>query len=438
MRRLDFATCNTAPTDKLQKLRDGGGLYLHIKPNGRRGWRFYYTRPASKKQNTISFGSFPEVPLGDARVKCDAARALLAKGIDPSTDNGETKRAAVAQTAGAVTFLAFTNFEKPSEAGEIIEGAFWKFYANAKRQDGAPKCHTTLRCEKIRLRTLQKSLGHRPVAEIDSGEIQAILDELSDDGTLDKAHRVQQLAARIFDLAVARRLCKHNVAASCKNALVKHFKKKRPALTDQIIKVGLEETEARVGELMRRLRGFKGRKRTALALEMMALTFPRPHNITGMRWDDIKGDMWTIPEDKMKMRRIHKVPLSRQALAILDYMRPLTGAGKRIFPMNKDCLTRALAKMGYDTDNEQSTHGCRSIASTLLNESGEFSSDAIELQLAHEVGSERPAGDRRGGTVRATYNRAERMDERKEMMQFWADYLDRLRDGNVVTLTKAA
>ena len=448
---LDPATCNMSLAtlrekfpkvkkgtieQKVFKLKDGGGLFLQVEPSGARGWRFYYQ--FNKKPKTISFGPFPEVSLSDARTKRDAARKLVAAGKDPSVNKQEVARAAIVQSADAMTFLGFTNFEKPNAAGEIVEGRFWKFYINGKRQDGNPKCFATVRCDKIRLRTLQKSLGHRPVKEIDTGEIQAILDDLSDNGNLNKAHRVQQLASRIFDLAVARRLCKYNVAAPCKNALDKHFKKKMPALTDHILTIGFEETEARVGELMRDVREFDGRLMTRKALEMMALTFPRPANIASMEWNDINGDMWTIPEHKMKMRRIHKVPLSRQALAILDVMRPLTGNGKRVFPMTKNCLTRALGKMGYDTETEQSTHGFRSIASTLLNESGQWSSDAIELQLAHEVGSKRERGDRRGATVRATYNRAERLDERKALMVWWADYLDRLRDGNVVALSKAA
>jgi integrase len=452
-RLLDHATCNMTRDElaarypetstgtiekKTFKLRDGGGLFLEVTPTGARGWRFYYQRPVTKKPNTISFGPFPAITLSEARALCDAARADVANGRDASATKQEAQRSTVAAAVGVVTFQGFTNFEKPNAQGEIIEGAFWKFYNNGKRQDGNAKCFGTVRCEKIRLRTLQKALGNRPMAEIETGEIQAVLDELSDNGFLNKAHRTQQLATRIFDLAVARQICKYNVASPCKNALVKHHKKKMPALTDHILDVGLEQTEARVGELMRKLGSFDGRLKTAKALEMMAHTFPRPGNIVTMEWSEIVGDVWVIPAHKMKMRRIHKVPLSAQALAILETMRHLTGNGKRVFPMTKNCLTRALRRMGYDTDVEQSTHGFRSVASTLLNESGEWSSDAIELQLAHEVGSKRERDDSRGATVRATYNRAERMDERAKMLQWWSNYLDRLRDGNVVQMQRAA
>jgi integrase len=439
MRRLDFATCNAAPGEKLIKLRDGGGLYLHIKPNGRRGWRFYYTRPATKKQNTISFGSFPEVPLGDARAKCDAARVLLAKGIDPSTSNQETKRAAVIETAGAVTFLAFTNFDE--KAGEI--GEFWRReYVAGKRKDGGKKSAGTLRCTKIQLRALQIPLGPRPIKDIKSGEIRAILVKLCKDGHTNKAHRVFGLTVRIFDVAVTHELCDYNVALSCKKSLDEHHARKMPAVTDQLEteEIELEEAEERVGELMRRIRNVKRRTVIRKALEMMALTFPRPHNITGMLWDDIKGDLWAIGAGQMKMRKPHKVWLSRQAQEILDVMRPITGNGPRVFPVAKETLTRALVKMGYDTKpgGEQSVHGFRSIASTLLNESGQFTPDAIERQLAHKAGGKKDKEGSRAARTRGIYNKAQHRDERKEMMQFWADYLDRLRDGNVVDIKQAA
>jgi integrase len=433
-RLLDFATCNTAPTDKLVKLRDGGGLYLHIKPSGRRGWRFYYTRPGSKKQNTLSFGTFPEVPIGDARAKCDAARVLLAKGIDPSANDKEVKRAAVAATVGAATFLAFTNFEVKNAAGEIEVGPWWRFAMidDKSRVSGKTKCKQTLRRTAIHLRKLQAALGDRPIAEIQSGEILAVLDKLS----RNSASRVQQIATHVFDLAVARMVCKYNVATPCKNAIAKHIKEKMPAVTDHISELGLPESEALVGVLMARVRDYRKSFMAGKALEMMALTFPRPHNIVEMKWTDIKADVWAIGGSDMKMRKPHKIWLSRQAQAILDVMRPITGAGERVFPVKKETLTNALKAMGYDTKpgGDQSVHGFRSIASTLLNESGKWSSDAIELSLAHRVGGR----DGRAGGVRGVYNKAERMDERKAMMQFWADYLDRLRDGNVVTLTKAA
>jgi integrase len=430
-RHLDHATCNTSPTDKLQKLRDGGGLYLYIEPSGARGWRFYYQRPVTKKQNTISFGPFPEISLSEARDKCDAARKMVAHGVDPSANKKEVARAAVVDTAGAVTFRGFTNFEG---AGEV--GAWWQFAMidEKSRVSGGAKSFETVRRVKIDLRTLQETLGDRPMKEIKSGEILAVLDRLSKKGNLNKAHRVQQMATRIFDLAVARMICDYNVAAPCKNAIAKHLKKKMPAVTDHINAIGLPATEAKVGELMRRISEYRGRFQTRKALEMMALTFPRPANIVTMEWNDINGGMWTIPKHKMKMNRVHKVPLSCHALAILEQMRSLTGNGKRVFPLTKNCLTRALAKMGYDTETEQSTHGFRSIASTLLNESEEWSADAIELQMAHKVGGRAD----RGAGVRGTYNQAERMEERRAMLQWWADYLDRLRDGNVVTLAKAA
>ena len=451
---LDPATCNmTLATlrerfpkvkkgtieQKVFKLKDGGGLFLQVEPTGARGWRFYYQ--FNKKPKTISFGPFPEVSLTDARTKRDNARKLVAAGQDPSVNKQEVQRAAVVEAAGAVTFLGFTNFEIPNEKGEIINGPFWDFYINSKRKDGSPKCHGTVRCEQIRLRTLQAALGPRPIKELDTADVQAVLDAIVKKGNLNKAHRTQQLAVRIFDLAMTRRLSgegKYNIAAPCGNALVPHFAEKMPALTDHILDIGLAETEQRVGELMRRIAAHDGRIGTRKALEMMALTFPRPGNIEEMEWNEIDGAMWTIPKHKMKMRRIHKVPLSRQAQEILDVMRPLTGGGKYVFPTSKQTMTSTLQKLGYNTETEQSTHGFRSIASTLLNESDEFSADAIELQMAHEIGSKRERSESKGAGTRAKYDRAARMESRTAMMQWYADYLDRLRDGNVVELKQAA
>ena len=448
-RHLDHATCNLSlaelavrypeVTKSRYKIRDGGGLFLQIEPTNARGWRFNYQRPDNKKPNTISFGAFPEVSLAEAREKCDAARRLVAAGKDPSTNKNEVRRAAALEAAGAVTFLAFTNFEIKNAAGEIEIGAWWqKEYVSEKsRISGEGKSFETLRAVKIQLRTLQAALGPIPVKDIQSGDILAILDRLTNKGNVNKAHRILGMAIRIFDLAVARMVCRYNVATPCKNAIAQHTKVKWPAITDHIAEIGLPETERRVGELMRNIRGVRSRLVVKRALEMMALTFPRPHNITGMLWADITGDLWAIGSSKMKMRRPHKVYLSTQALAILEEMRPITGKGKRVFPTTKNTLTRALKKMGYNTElgGDQSTHGLRSVASTLLHESGQWSVDAIERQLAHKIGGR---GGNRQEATRGTYNKAERMDERRAMLQSWADYLERLRDGNVVQFQQAA
>jgi integrase len=429
---------------KTFKLRDGGGLYLEITPTGARGWRFYYPKPFTKKPGTISFGPFPAVGLGDARTMCDEAHADLAKDKDPSTRKREVQRTAAASAAGVVTFLGFTNFEIPNAEGEIVVGPWWqiKMIEEKSKVSGGQKTARTLRSVANNMRTLQRSLGPRPMNEIEAVEVLAILDQIAAEGSHAKKHIVAALAANIFDLAVARGVCKHNVAAPCAAGVAPHTPEKYPAVTDQLEDIGLEATEERVGLLMRRIRDYGGTTLVRKALEMMALTFPRPHNIAEMRWDDIAPDgYWTIPKHMMKTRRTHKVWLSRQAQEILDVMRPITGRGPRVFPMNLSTMREALQRMGYDTATEQSAHGFRSIFSTLTNESEEFSADAIEIQLAHLADSAtREGGGKRAknNSSRGRYNAAKRIDERQRMLNWWGDYLFGLRDGNVVRLQEAA
>jgi integrase len=301
---------------------------------------------------------------------------------------------------------------------------------------------------------LQDALGFRPMREIRSPEIKDVLTAIARKGNTAKAKRVQALASRIFCLAVAGGICDYDVAAPCKKATPSHVKKKKPALTDHIAEIGLEGTERLVGLLLRAVRAYTakaepgvGKFATGKMLELMALTFPRPLNIVTMRWDELSPDglTWIIPKGKMKMRRMLRVPLSPQARAILAAMRPFTGKGEWVFfhkepkAGNKQALTRALKKIGYDTDQQHCAHGFRSVASTLLNESGLWSADAIELQLAHKVGQRRE--QRRGNSVRGSYNSAERIDERAEMMLWWGDYLEHLcrtLSGAVVNWQQAA
>ena len=399
-RYLDHATCNSKPGAKTRKLRDGAGLWLHVEPSGARGWRFYYRRPVSKKQNTISFGAFPAVGLADARARCDAARALLAKGVDPSEHKQEVRRAA-AVSADAVLFQKVAD----------------DWFAEVIVSSNDPQ---TQRRVKIEMNELPYELGD-------------MLKAIYASGRKSKTRRVRALASRIWCYAISEGLCKYDIAAPFKGRFA-HKYTKRPAITDQLEIIGLQKTEALVGKLMRDIRDYRGETATIAALEMMALTWPRPHNVHEMRWSEIDEatGLWVIAAEDMKMDRPHKVPLSRQALAILERMRPLTGDKKYVFGgakrLHKNRMTEALALMGYDTGGQHCSHGFRSMASTLLNEWGGWSKDAIERQLAH--------GDE--DKIRGTYNKATMWAERVRMMQHWADQLDRLRDGDVVQLRQVA
>jgi integrase len=412
-RYLDHATCNTKPGEKTRKLRDGAGLFLHVEPSGTRGWRFYYRRPVTKKQNTISFGAFPEVSLADARAKCDAARALLAKGIDPSQHNQEVRRTA-AITADAVLFQKVAN----------------DWFAEVIALHNDPE---TQRRIKIEMRELTDAFGNRAIDGIEPSELGELLKTIYASGRHSKTRRVRSLASRIFCFAISEGLCKYDIAAVFKNRFA-HKSTKRAAITDQLETIGLAKTEALVGKLMRDIRDYRGERVTRAALEMMALTWPRPHNIHEMKWSEIDTatNVWTIAAEDMKMDRPHRVPLSRQALDILARMRPLTGDKEYVFggdrPLHKNRMTEALALAGYDTGKQHCSHGFRSMASTLLNEWGGWPNDAIERQLAH--------GDE--DKIRGTYNKSAMWQQRVAMMQHWADRLDTLRDGSVVPMRTAA
>ena len=410
-RYLDHATCNSKPGEKTLKLRDGGGLFLHVEPSGARGWRFYYRRPISKKQNTISFGAFPAVSLADARAKCDASRALLAKGIDPSEHKQEVQRTAAI-----------------SADAELFQKVADDWFAEVASENDAE----TQRRIKIEMRELTTAFGKRAVNSIEPSELGELLKAIYASGRKSKTRRVRSLASRIWCFAISEGLCKYDIAAPFKGRFA-HKYTKRAAITDQLEVIGLSKTEALVGKLTRDIDGYCGEALTIAALQMMALTWPRPHNIHEMEWSEIDFavNVWIIPKEKMKMDRVHRVPVSRQALAVLERVRPLTGKGRYVFstngkPLHKNRMTEALQIMGYCTKTQHCAHGFRSMASTLLNEWGGWSKDAIERQLAH--------GDE--DKMRGTYNKAEMWDERVRLMQHWADRLNALR-GNVLTLKAA-
>lgn len=227
-RYLDNATCNSKPGATTRKFRDGGGLFLHVEPTGTRGWRFYYRRPVSKRQNTISFGPFPQVSLSDARAKCDAARALLAKGIDPSGHKQEVQRAA-AISADAVLFQKVAD----------------DWFAEVIVSSSDPE---TQRRIKIEMPELTNAFGKRAANSIEPSELGELLKAIYASGRKSKTRRVRSLASRIFCYAISEGLCKHDIAAPFKSRFV-HKYTKRAAITDQLEVIGLSKTEALVGKL---------------------------------------------------------------------------------------------------------------------------------------------------------------------------------------------
>jgi integrase len=386
--------------ERSYKLFDERGLFLLITPSGGRLWRFRYRIGPLEK--LISLGAYPDVPLKRAREKREEARKLVADAVDPSLER-KAKRAAMEDTFEAVA----------------------KEWLDLQGKSLAPE---TLSILSARLNSgLYPYIGSRPVGSITAQELLAALRRIEARGRHETAHRVRALAGRVLRYAVATGRAPHDVAADLKDALAPVKSKNFASVTEP----------RRVGELMRAIDGYSGQPTTALALQLAPLVFVRPGELRAAEWTefDLPNAEWRIPGARMKMGEPHLVPLSRQALSVLRELQPLARGGRYLFPslrtrdrpMSNNTINAALRRLGY-TSEEQTGHGFRSMASTLLNEQG-FPPDVIELQLAHLERNK----------VRAAYNKAQRLPERRKMMQVWADYLDTLRVGaDVVPIGRLA
>lgn len=269
-------------------------------------------------------------------------------------------------------------------------------------------------------------LASRPIAEIEAPELLAILKRLEKRGVLDTAHRVRAVCGRVFRYAIATGRMARDISSDLKGALAPKRSRSYAAITNPV----------RVGRLLRAIGGYDGQSTTHAALRLAPYVFVRPGELRAAEWAefDLIGREWRIPAQRMKMKELHIVPLSRQAVSILLELQPLTSKGRYVFPaigkrerpLSENTLSAALRRIGY-TSEEMTAHGFRTIASTLLNEQG-WNPDLIELQLAHKERNK----------VRAAYNRAQRLDERRKMMQAWADFLDGLRDAPNIVSAQAA
>ncbi len=394
----DAAIRAAKPSDKQFKLYDEGGLFLIVKPTGGKLWRLKYRYLG--KELALSLGRYPAVGLKEARAGRDQARKLIASGNNPAF---EKKRAAVAASVGAAnTFAAI--------AEELI----------AKREKEGLKEITTGKARWM-LSLLAPDLGKRPIGEIEAFELLAFLKKIEATGRLETAKRLLAFAGRVFRYAVATARAKRNVAADLQGALIAPKVKNHAAII---------EPDA-VGGLLRAIDGFDGQPVTIWALRLAPHVFVRPGELRQAEWSefDLAAAVWRIPASRMKMKREHVVPLSKQAVAILTEAHSLTGNGQFVFPgqrtpkrpMSENTLNAALRRLGYSTE-EMTSHGFRSTASTLLNESGKWSADAIERALAHG----------NSDAVRGAYHRGAHWAERVRMAQWWSDYLDVLREGGQV------
>ncbi len=389
----DTKVRTTKPTEKPQKLFDGGGLFLLVTPTGGRLWRFKYRFGGSEK--LLSIGTYPETSLAEARQRRDQASALLANGIDPS----ETKKAQKA--AG----------NRETETFEIIAREW-----HAKFSPSWATSHAKTTIRRLEL-FIFPWLGARPVITITAPELLAALRRIEAKGALETAHRVKQVCGQVFRYAIATGRAERDPSGDLRGAIPPASGKHMATITDP----------KEIAGLLRSIDDYRGGIVTRCALQLAPLVFVRPGELRQAEWSEFNLETaeWRIPAEKMKAGAVHIVPLSRQAIDILREIHPLTGHGRYVFPsprtdsrpMSSNAILSALRRMGYAKD-EMSGHGFRSMASTLLNEQG-WNRDAIERQLAH---AER-------NSARAAYNYAEFMPERKKMMQAWADYLEGIKSG---------
>ena len=407
MKLSDVQIRNAKPTGRLVKLSDGDGLQLHITPEGSTLWRLAYR--FNGKQKKLSFGRYPAIGLLDARKMRDAARETLARGIDPGVVKKVQKR--TAQVAAGNTFSVI--------ADELIA---------KKGREG--KAAVTIAKNEWLLTFARKDLGDRPISQISSAEVLATLQAVERRQKYDTALRLRSIIGQVFRLAIATARADNDPTIALRGALTIPKPKSRAALIEA----------KHVGGLMRAIDGFDGQTTTRAALQLMALLFPRPGELRLAQWSefDLEGAVWTIPASRTKMRREHRIPLPRQAIAILKSLHAITGHGKGglVFPgvrvvtrpISENTMNGALRRLGYDSD-QMTAHGFRAMAATLLNESGKWSPDAIERALAHQDENE----------VRRSYVRGAYWDERQRMGQWWADQLDALKDGaKVLTFPKSA
>lgn len=396
---LTYIQINAAkPKEKAWSLSDSQGLLLLIQPNGSKLWRFRYR--FLDKQKTLHLGGWPQVSLADARVRRDEAKKKIADGIDPAL---EKKRARI-----AAKYAAANTFQAVAE----------EWLVKCERDGLAP-----VTVDKIRwlLAKAYPLLGTIPIAQITPHEALAVLRKVEATGAYESARRMRSVLSRVFRYGVATVRCDKDVAADLRGAIavpkVKHF----AAIT----------RPSEVGTLLRAIEGYTGHKVTVMAMRLSPHVLLRPGELRQAEWADIDFEeaIWFIPAERMKMRRPHRVPLSRQVIEMLKELHEHTHWWKYLFPclgkprkaMSENAVNQGLRKLGYTTD-QMTAHGFRAMAATLLNEMGEWNPDAIERQLAHVDTNQ----------VRRAYARGEYWDERVEMMQRWSDYLDQLREGGKI------
>jgi len=389
----DTTLRNAKPQGKPYKVYDSGGLFVIVTPADGKWWRFKYR--FGGKEKLLSLGTYPNISLKEAREKRDAAKKFLAQGIDPSAQRQAVKAAVRTESENSYEVVAREWF--------IKHAAGWS---------GSNK-------EKILARQVNDIfplLGGRPINQITAPELLAVLRRIESRGALDTAHRALQDCSRIFRYAIATGRGERDTAADLRGALP-------PARSNSFATT--TEPKA-IAALLRDIDAYTGNLIVRAALRMAPYVFVRPGELRRAEWVEfnLEGAEWRIPAARMKMKQVHIVPLARQVIDILEDLHQYTGHGRFLFPsmransapISDMTLLAGLRRMGYGKE-DMTVHGFRSMASTLLNEQG-YNRDWIERQLAH--------GER--NSIRAAYNYAEYLPERRRMMSEWAEYLDGLRE----------
>ena len=393
------------PVARPQKVADGGGLYLFVTPNGTKAWRLAYRY--NGKQKALSLGVYPIVTLGEARARRERAKKQLADGIDPSAQRKLDK---ITARAGQNSFRAI--------AEELLE---------KHRVEG--RAQATLDKNRWLLEIAFDAFGAKPVSDITAVELLAALRRFEERGRYESARRLRSTCGMVFRFAIATGRATRDISMDLRGALTAPKVKHRAAIVDP----------AEVAALLRAIDGYDGHPQTKAALQIAPHVFVRPNELRYAEWSefDFESATWIIPARRMKMKREHRVPLSRQVLETLGYLRKLTGRGRLVFPstrsalrpLSENTLNAALRRLGYGPD-QVTVHGFRTTASTRLNEMGRWNPDAVERQLAHQEEND---------VRRAYLHAAQFWNERIAMMQAWSNYLDDLREcEKVVSLVKAS
>ncbi|MEX0447942.1 tyrosine-type recombinase/integrase [Xenorhabdus sp. SGI246] len=408
--KLNARQIETAKSkEKTYKLADGGGLYLEVSPRGSKYWRMKYYRPTDKKEDRLAFGVYPTVSLADARAKRDEAKKLMAQGIDPKAEKKGTA--------------------SPSKITHTFEHIAREWHASNKRWSD--------RHRQTVLRSLEQyifpQIGRLDITTLRTSQLLAPIKAIDDAGKHNIAQRLQQRVTAIMRYAVQNDILESSPASDMAGALSTVKSRHHPALPHEAL-----------SDFLSRLSAYGGRLLTKIAVELALLTFVRSSELRFARWQeiDLENAVWKIPatrqpikgvrfsERGMKMKTDHLVPLSRQAVLLINTLQELSGNCEVMFPsdhnsakvMSENTVNKALRAMGYDTQTEVCGHGFRTMARGAMGESGRWSDDAIERQLSH---IER-------NNVRAAYiHTSKHLDERRLMVQWWADYLDANREKSI-------